>query len=105
MDIHRTDLEQAPRLKQGDEAAKGYWGYEDAWMLRWGSMLTVAPEYICANDVYVAVESGEIIAFYALTLSGILSSSHPLVLESARIGGSTCARGSSSSCERGASSR
>jgi hypothetical protein len=75
MDTRRTDPEQAPRLKQGADAAKGYWGYEDAWMLRWESVLTVAPEYMRANDVYVAVEGGEITAFYAFTLHGVLSSS------------------------------
>ncbi|HEY7340465.1 MAG TPA: hypothetical protein VH591_06275 [Ktedonobacterales bacterium] len=63
MNIRRADLEHAPRWKRGGEAAKGYWGYEDVWMLRWGSVLTVAPEYIRANDVYVVAEGGEITAF------------------------------------------
>jgi hypothetical protein len=35
-----------------------------------GSVHAVAPRYIRANDVYVAVEDSEITAFYALTLHG-----------------------------------
>ena len=51
MDIQRADPEQAPRLKR----------------------LTLTPEYIRANEVYVTIEDsalgtgGEIIGFYALT--------------------------------------
>ncbi len=73
MDIQRADPELAPRLKQGAEAAKGYWGYEAAWVQQWGSLLTLTPGYIRANDVYVAVDDGsEIIGFYATTRHGDL---------------------------------
>lgn len=37
MEIQRADPERAPRLKQVVVAAKGFWGYGDTRMQRWGA--------------------------------------------------------------------
>jgi GNAT superfamily N-acetyltransferase len=50
--------------------AKRHWGYPEHWIKHWESDLTVTPDFIRANHVYVAEEDGEIRGFYALCVVG-----------------------------------
>ena len=50
--------------------AKRYWGYPENWIRHWQSDLTVSPEFIRDNHVYVYEDEGEIRGFYALCVSG-----------------------------------
>ena len=50
--------------------AKRYWGYPESWIRHWQSDLTVSPEFIRDNHVYVYEDEGEIRGFYALCVSG-----------------------------------
>jgi GNAT superfamily N-acetyltransferase len=50
--------------------AKRYWGYPEHWIKHWESDLTITPEFIRDNHVYVAEENGEIQGFYALCVAG-----------------------------------
>jgi GNAT superfamily N-acetyltransferase len=72
VDIQPADPKLAPRLKQIAVAAKGYWGYADEWMARWASLLDFPLAYVHDNEVYVALDNGEIIGFYALVPYGDL---------------------------------
>jgi GNAT superfamily N-acetyltransferase len=49
-------------------AAKRHWGYPDAWMTEWASVLTIAPEWIARNWVLVAEDRGEVLGFGALEI-------------------------------------
>lgn len=46
--------------------AKRYWGYPEHWITHWQADLTISPEFIANNDVYVAEQEGELLGFYAL---------------------------------------
>jgi GNAT superfamily N-acetyltransferase len=46
--------------------AKRYWGYPEHWIKHWQADLTITPEFIANNDVYVAEQEGELLGFYAL---------------------------------------
>jgi GNAT superfamily N-acetyltransferase len=70
VDIQPAHPEQAPLLKQIAIAAKGYWGYPDEWLARWGILLAFPPDYIRTNHVYVAIDNGEVVGFYALIHRG-----------------------------------
>ena len=50
--------------------AKRYWGYPEHWINHWESDLTISPEFIRDNQVYVDEENGEIRGFYALRVIG-----------------------------------
>ena len=50
--------------------AKRHWGYPEHWIRHWQSDLTITPEFIRDNHVYVAEENGELQGFYALCVSG-----------------------------------
>jgi len=52
--------------------AKRYWGYPENWIEHWKDDLTITPEFISANEVYVAGAEGpgEIDGFYALVMNG-----------------------------------
>ena len=49
-------------------AAKRHWGYPESWIELWRDDLTVLPQYIDDNIVYVAEECGQIIGFVALAV-------------------------------------
>src|SRR5215204_6858877 len=50
--------------------AKRHWGYPEHWIKHWEADLTISPEFIRDNHVYVAEEKGEIQGFYALCVTG-----------------------------------
>lgn len=51
-------------------ASKRYWGYPERWISLWSSTLTITPEFVRDNEVYVAFSGGEAVGFYALTGEG-----------------------------------
>ena len=57
---------EAATLTQIALDAKRHWGYPESWIKHWESDLTISPEFISKNHVYVAEEDGEIRGFYAL---------------------------------------
>lgn len=54
-------------------AAKRHWGYPEKWIAHWEPDLTITPEFINANEVFVAVKDGRIIGCRALVLSQSLA--------------------------------
>lgn len=70
MMIRRASSEEADQLTQIALDAKRHWGYPEHWIKHWESDLTVSPDFIRDNHVYVAEDDGEIRGFYALAMSG-----------------------------------
>ena len=68
--IRPAALEEANVLTQIAFDAKAYWGYPEHWIKHWEADLTISPEFISDNHVYVAEADGEIRGFYALCVSG-----------------------------------
>jgi GNAT superfamily N-acetyltransferase len=46
--------------------AKRHWGYPEHWIKHWQDDLTISPDFVAANQVYVAELEGELLGFYAL---------------------------------------
>jgi len=51
-------------------AAKRHWNYPEKWMQLWLPALTISPEYILENEVWLAVVSDALVAYYALKQDG-----------------------------------
>ena len=51
-------------------AAKRHWNYPEKWMQLWLPALTISPEYILENEVWLAVVSDAPVAYYALKQDG-----------------------------------
>ena len=59
---------EADVLTQIAQDAKRYWGYPEHWLKVWQDDLTIRPEFVDQNPVYVAETEGSVVGFYALTL-------------------------------------
>jgi GNAT superfamily N-acetyltransferase len=68
--IRPATVDEASVLTSIALAAKRYWGYPEHWIKHWESDLTISPEFIRDNHVFVAEADGEIRGFYALCVSG-----------------------------------
>jgi GNAT superfamily N-acetyltransferase len=66
--IRQALPQEATTLTEIALNAKRYWGYPEDWIQHWQDDLTISPEFISNNEVYVAEREGEIIGFYALVL-------------------------------------
>src|SRR5690349_1266437 len=64
--IRPASVEDAGALTKIALDAKRYWGYPEHWIKHWESDLTITPDFIRDNQVYVAEKDGEIRGFYAL---------------------------------------
>jgi len=62
----RATLTDAARLTEIALASKRHWGYPESWMRRWTAGMTLTPDFITRNEVYVAEREGEMVAFYGL---------------------------------------
>ena len=68
--IRRASPEESERLTQIALEAKRYWGYPENWIKHWKADLTVSPEFIRDNHVYVFERDGDVLGFYALCVNG-----------------------------------
>jgi GNAT superfamily N-acetyltransferase len=64
--IRKAFKENSETLTQIAHEAKRHWGYPEHWIKHWEADLTITPEFIENNQVYVAEVDGEIRGFYAL---------------------------------------
>jgi N-acetylglutamate synthase-like GNAT family acetyltransferase len=67
--IRKASTEDAERLTTIAHDAKRHWGYPEHWIKHWQDDLTISPEFVAANQVYVAESEGELLGFYALIIS------------------------------------
>ena len=68
MNIRQATSSEAETLTRIAHDAKKHWGYPEHWMQRWNADLTITPEFISANHVYVAEDGDRVSGFYALTI-------------------------------------
>src|SRR5215470_14462124 len=64
--IRPASVDEAAVLTTIALEAKRHWGYPEHWIKHWESDLTITPEFIANNHVYIAEHDGEIRGFYAL---------------------------------------
>jgi GNAT superfamily N-acetyltransferase len=60
--------EEAARLSEIAIEAKRFWGYPEHWIKHWQSDLTLSPEYLATNPVFLAEKDEQILGFYALII-------------------------------------
>ena len=70
MKIRQASVDEAASLTQIALDAKRYWGYPEHWITHWEADLTISPDFIRDNHVYVAEEDGQLRGFYALCVAG-----------------------------------
>lgn len=66
MRIRKASTEDANTLTKIAHEAKRHWGYPEHWIKHWQDDLTITPEFVATNQVYVAEREGELLGFYAL---------------------------------------
>lgn len=67
--IRNASTEDLPQLTRLAHDAKRHWGYPDHWIKHWEDALTITPEYIEANQVFVAEDAERILGFYSLVVA------------------------------------
>jgi GNAT superfamily N-acetyltransferase len=67
--IRRALTTEAETLTQIAQEAKRYWGYPEHWLKLWQDDLTILPDFVDNNPVYVAEHEGNVLGFYALILA------------------------------------
>jgi GNAT superfamily N-acetyltransferase len=60
----------ATALSEVAQRSKATWGYPTRWMVLWRPVLTITPQFIAEHPVFVAMEAGTIVGFYALGIDG-----------------------------------
>src|SRR3979409_2170260 len=71
--IRRALPVEAAALTEIAHAAKRHWGYPENWIEHWKDDLTITPEFISDNEVYVAVAGKEIMGCCALVYGDSLA--------------------------------
>lgn len=66
MIIRRASANDAALLTQIAHDAKRHWGYPEHWIKHWQNDLTITPDFVATNQVYVAENEAELLGFYAL---------------------------------------
>jgi GNAT superfamily N-acetyltransferase len=71
--ICRAEPDDADTLTEIAHAAKRHWGYPETWIAHWKPDLTITPEFIAGNEVFVAVVDAETAGCCALVLNESLT--------------------------------
>ncbi|HEY6045987.1 MAG TPA: GNAT family N-acetyltransferase [Pyrinomonadaceae bacterium] len=66
--IRRAIVDDVDTLTQLAHDAKRYWGYPEHWIEHWRNDLTISPDFISANEVYVSESNDEVRGFYSLII-------------------------------------
>jgi N-acetylglutamate synthase-like GNAT family acetyltransferase len=66
--IRKATTEDAAPLTTIAHDAKRHWGYPEHWIKHWQDDLTISPDFVAANHVYVAESEGDLLGFYALVI-------------------------------------
>ncbi|HVJ49439.1 GNAT family N-acetyltransferase, partial [Desulfitobacterium sp.] len=64
--IKRANEEDSTELTSISFAAKRYWNYPDEYFEIWKNELTITPDYLNQNTVYVAQVDGKVIGFFSI---------------------------------------
>ena len=71
--IRRATPEEAGILTEIAHIAKRHWGYPEDWIREWESDLTITPEFIAANEMYVAMNKEKIVGCCAISFTESLA--------------------------------
>ena len=71
--IRRARPDEADVLTEIAHAAKRHWGYPESWIEHWQADLTITPEFIARNEMYVAMIDEEVVGCCALVFSAALA--------------------------------
>lgn len=66
--VRRALPEESQLLTQIAHDAKRHWGYPENWIKHWTEDLTISPEFVAANQVFVAEDNHQVTGFYALVI-------------------------------------
>jgi GNAT superfamily N-acetyltransferase len=66
--IRKASTEDATILTKIAHDAKRHWGYPEHWINHWQDDLTISPDFIAGNEVFVAESEGNLLGFYALII-------------------------------------
>jgi GNAT superfamily N-acetyltransferase len=58
--------EEGERLREIEIASKAHWGYDEDFMTRFASVVSMSPEYVLKHDVWVLENEGDVAGFYGL---------------------------------------
>src|SRR3954453_3254172 len=88
MNIHvrRAQPDEAARLTQIAHAAKRHWGYPQEWIALWQTDLTITPEFIANNEMFIAVAGNEIVGCCALVMNDSLAEIEHMWIQPEQIG-------------------
>ncbi|HYJ88814.1 MAG TPA: GNAT family N-acetyltransferase, partial [Pyrinomonadaceae bacterium] len=64
--LRAATADEAPTLTKIAHDAKRHWGYPERWINHWQADLTISPDYLANNHVFVAESDGLIVGFYSL---------------------------------------
>lgn len=64
--LRPATLSDAPALTVIAQTAKRHWGYPEAWLEAWAPVLTITPDYVSENTLFVAERDGVPVAFVGL---------------------------------------
>jgi N-acetylglutamate synthase-like GNAT family acetyltransferase len=73
VEIRRAKPEEADILTEIAHAAKRHWGYPENWIQHWKADLTITPEFINDNEMYVAMNGAEIVGCCAIAFNESLA--------------------------------
>ena len=71
--IRRAQPDEAAALTEIAHAAKRHWDYPETWIEYWKDDLTITPDFITTNEMYVAINGEEIAGCCALVMSDSLA--------------------------------
>ena len=79
--IRRARPDEAEVLTEIAHTAKRYWGYPENWIEHWKADLTITPDFIQNNEMFVAVTGEEIAGCCAIVFSDSTTEGSPAELE------------------------
>jgi N-acetylglutamate synthase-like GNAT family acetyltransferase len=84
--IRRARPDEADVLTEIARAAKRHWGYPENWIEHWQDDLTITPDFITANEMYVALAGEEIAGCCALVMRDSLAELEHMWIRPAHMG-------------------
>jgi len=84
--IRRAAPDEAATLTAIAHDAKRHWGYPAEWIERWKVDLTITPDFIANNEVFVAILSHEIAGCCALVVNDSLAEIEHMWIKPEHIG-------------------
>ena len=84
--IRRAQPDEAAVLTEIAHAAKRHWGYPENWIEHWQDDLTITPDFIATNEMYVAINGEEIAGCCALVMRDSLAELEHMWIRPAHMG-------------------